>query len=155
MGIALNWSGKCPAQLCKSGPKTNKPKAPPLSLQRPTSGLYWRVYVWITAFKGTMTQNTWPFCEFSFIKSPGILCALKMQVLTPRAGLNPTGPIPANSSIPAMVSVGLGISPYFLFKSSCYMWAAAAFLTSSGSVVVLRGLGEFEFRTKPSWRTII
>ena len=47
-----------------------------------------------------------------FFKSLSILWALKkMEVLTPKCWPESNGSIPSNSSIPALISVGLGISP--------------------------------------------
>lgn len=72
-----------------------------------------------------------------------------MEVLIPQRWPESNGSFPAKSSIPAMISGDQEFLSYFLLKSSCYVGAAAVFLISSGSVVVLRGLGKFKFRTKP------
>jgi len=78
----------------------------------------------------------------------------RKEVLTPQSWPESNGSIPPNSSIPAMISVRVGISPLLpsrkllLDGSSCHVSHQLWFPGS------LEGLGQVKFRGETFWRTI-
>lgn len=126
MCLALNQSWKYPVQLCKLDPKptTKKIGSFLVSMATHLRGLI-EGAMYNSIQRGSDPKRS-TILQVLFFKSPSILWVLKkMEVLTPKCWPESNGSTPPKSSIPAIISVGLRISPLLpsrkllLHGSSC------------------------------------